>query len=102
MRVILLAGLALATAACGGGETEATDANMMSADNMLMDQNIMMDGNVMMDGNAMMGGNGSMDGSMNGMGAAGAANGAADAGTQNMMMKDAATNDPDTNLANGL
>ena len=101
MRVILLAGLALATAACGGGETEATDANMMSADNMLMDQNIMMDGDVMMDGNAMMGANGSMDGSMNTMGTMGA-NGAADANTQNMMMKDKATNDPDTNLANGL
>ena len=95
MRMILLAGLALATAACGGGETEATDANTMAADNMMMDANMMMDGNVMMDANA----------SMNGMTMGGntmGGNGAMDANTQNMMMKDAATNDPDTNLANGM
>jgi hypothetical protein len=29
-------------------------------------------------------------------------NGAMDANTQNMMMQDANTNDPDTNLANGM
>lgn len=91
MRMILLAGLALATAACGGGETEATDANTMAADNMMMDSNIMMDGNVMMDPNA----------SMNGAGAMGG-NTAMDANTQNMMAQDANTNDPDTNLANGM
>ena len=91
MRVIILAGLALATAACGGGETEATDANTMATDNMMMDANMMMDGNVMMDANA----------SMNGA-AMGGANGAMDANTQNMMAQDANTNAPDTNLANGL
>ena len=91
MRMILLAGLALATAACGGGETEATDANTMAADNMMMDANMMMDGNVMMDPNM----------SMNGA-AMGGTNGAIDATTQNMMAQDANTNDPDTNLANGM
>jgi hypothetical protein len=102
MRVILLAGLALATAACGGGETEATDANTMATDNMMMDSNMMMDGNMMMDANgAMMDANGSMTGgAMNGAGTMG--NGAMDANSQNMMMKDATTNDPDTNLANGM
>lgn len=85
MRAIILAGLALATAACGGGETEATDANTMGGVNM------MMDGNVMMDANA----------SMNGM-TTGGANGAMDANTQNMMMQDATSNDADTNLANGM
>jgi hypothetical protein len=95
MRVILLAGLALATAACGGGETEATDANTMATDNMMMDPNMMMDTNVMMDANGAMTG-----GAMNGAGTMG--NGAMDANTQNMMMKDATTNDPDTNLANGM
>ena len=98
MRMILLAGLALATTACGGGETEATDANTMATDNMMMDSNIMMDGNVMMDANgAMMDGNGAM----NGAGAMGA-NGSMDAATQNAMAQDATTNDPDTNLANGM
>jgi hypothetical protein len=98
MRMILLAGLALATAACGGGDREATDANTMATDNMMMDSNVMMDGNVMMDANgAMMDGTGAM----NGAGAMGG-NGAMDAGTQNAMMKDAQTNDPDTNLANGM
>jgi hypothetical protein len=95
MRVILLAGLALATAACGGGETEATDANTMATDNMMMDPNMMMDTNVMMDANGAMTG-----GAMNGAGTMG--NGAIDATTQNMIMKDATTNDPDTNLANGM
>jgi hypothetical protein len=100
MRMILLAGLALATAACGGGESESTDANTMATDaNMMMDSNMMMDGNVMMDANgAMMDANGAM----NSAGAMGGTNGSMDAATQNAMMKDAQTNDPDTNLANGM
>ena len=99
MRAIILAGLALATAACGGGESEAGDANTMATDNMMMDSNMMMDAN-----GAMMDANGAMmdaNGAMNGAGAMGA-NGSMDAGTQNAMMKDATTNDPDTNLANGM
>jgi hypothetical protein len=87
MRTIALAGLALALAACGGGEsgTAANDANAVAVDDMMMDQNLLLDANASMNG-------------MSGMDA----NGAVDANTQNMMMKDAATNDADTNLANGL
>jgi hypothetical protein len=97
MRSILLAGLALAVSACGGG-TEATDANA-AADNMMMDPNMMTDQNMMLDPNMSMNG---MD-TMNGMTGAGAGTGGAvDANTQNMMLKDATTNDPDTNLANGM
>jgi hypothetical protein len=91
--MILVAGAALALSACGGGNsTEANQANAMGADNMMLDQNMMMDGNASMgDMNAM----GNMGGDM-GM------NGAANSTTQNMMRQDAQTNDPDTNLANGL
>lgn len=85
MRTILLAGLALALSACGGGSDTAEDSNVLAGDNLLMDQNLMVDPNLSVDG-------------MNGMGA----NSAVDSNTQNMMQKDAATNDPDTNLANGL
>ena len=88
MRTIALAGLALALSACDGGEsgTAANDANMVAADDMMMDENLLLDANASMNGSA---------------GGAGA-NGSVDANTQNMMMKDATTNDADTNLANGL
>jgi hypothetical protein len=90
MRVLLLAaGAALTLSACGGGEQSETnnavavdanamgvDANMMAADNMMMDQNATMNG---------------ATGNM-----------AVDPATQNMMMNDMNTNDPDTNLANGM
>ena len=91
MRKIILAGTAaLALSACGGGGSEANDANAMASDNMMLDP--MSDPNMMMDANA-----------MNAMSNSGAgANGMMDANTQNMMMKDATTNDPDTNLANGM
>jgi hypothetical protein len=86
MRTILLAGVALALSACGGGgETAANDANAMMADNMLMDDNMMMDANSTMNG-------------VTGL----EANGSGNSATQNMMAVDAATNDADTNLANGL
>ena len=87
MRTILLAGVALALSACGGGgsETAANDANAMMADNMLMDENLMLDAN----------------GSLNGTTAVDA-NGSVNSSTRNLMEKDAVTNDPDTNLANGL
>ena len=97
MRMILLAGAALALAACGGGnDTAANDANALGNDNMMMDPN-MLDANSGMTGMDGMNGMNGMD-AMNGAGA----NGSVDAGTANMMAKDAATNDPDTNLANGL
>ena len=87
MRTILLAGVALALAACGSGgsETAANEANALSADNMLMDENLMLDPNASIDGATTLDANGSVN-----------------ASTQNLMEKDATTNDPDTNLANGL
>lgn len=85
MRMIALAGLALALAACGGGGEKADEANTLAADNMMMDENLMMDANASMNGMGGMDANASMNGS-----------------TENMMMQDAATNDADTNLANGL
>jgi len=94
MRTILLAGVALALSACGGGSdtaTEGGEANALTADNMMTDPNLMMDPNMSMDANASMNGMTGMD-----------ANATMDANTQNMMMKDATTNDPDTNLANGM
>jgi hypothetical protein len=86
MRIIALAGLALALSACGGNDSSSADeANALGADNLMMDDNLMLDAN------ASMNGAGGMD-----------ANASTNASTENMMQKDAATNDPDTNLANGL
>jgi hypothetical protein len=85
MRMIALAGLALALAACGGGGEKADEANTLAADNMMMGDNMMMDANASMNGMGGMDANASMNGS-----------------TENMMMQDAASNDADTNLANGL
>jgi hypothetical protein len=95
--LLLAAGAALTLAACGGGETQS---NEMAADNAMSDNMMMtndaaamngMDANMMMDANGTMGANGTMD-----------ANATMDANTHNAMMKDATTNDPDTNLANGM
>ena len=86
MRKLILAGVVLTLAACGGsGDTETNQANGMMVDNMMIDQNMMMDQNGSMNALPPMDGNGAMD-----------------ANTQNMMQQDATTNDPDTNLANGL
>ena len=86
MRTILLAGAALALSACGGGGDSADNgANTLATDNMLMDENLMMDANASMNGMGGMDANMSMNGT-----------------TENMMMQDAASNDADTNLANGL
>ena len=96
MRSILLAVTGLALSACGGGgEREGGDANAMATDNMAMDQNMMMDAN-MMDANM------TMDANMSGNAMGNMGGNAADANTQQMMKKDATTNDPDTNLANGM
>jgi hypothetical protein len=85
MRMILLAGVALALSACGSrDETTANDMNAITADNMLMDENLMLDPNASINGTTL------------------DANASANATTQNLMEKDAVTNDPDTNLANGL
>ncbi len=96
MRIFLLAGLALAVTACGGGNSSKANNSATSASNdMMMNQGMTMDANAMgpMSTNGMT--NTGMTGST-GM------NGAADANTQNMMAKDLKTNDPDTNLANGM
>ena len=84
------AGAALSLAACGGNRDEAVnaDANLMAADNMAtMDANMMAT-----DANMMATNMGGMDGNM-------ATNGMTEA---NMMANDMNTNDPDTNLANGM
>jgi hypothetical protein len=88
--ILLAAGAALTLAACGGGETQS---NEMAADNAMMNDMMMNDAAAMngMDANMMMDANGTMD-----------ANATMDANTHNAMMKDATTNDPDTNLANGM
>lgn len=85
MRIIALAGLALALSACGGNNGTSDDANALAADNPMVDDNLTLDAN------ASMNGAGGMD-----------ANASTNASTENLMRKDAATNDPDTNLANGL
>lgn len=90
MRIILTLGAALALAACGGSETESSEANL-AANDMMMDQNMAMD--PMMNGT----GNMAMDPMMNGT-----MNGAVDPATQNLIEQDMNTNSPDTNLANGL
>ena len=85
MRTIFLAGALLALSACGGDSDTASDANALAEDNMMMDPNLMADPNLSADATGNLG-----------------ANAAVDANTQNLMEKDAATNDADTNLANGL
>ncbi|HEU0100424.1 MAG TPA: hypothetical protein VFQ67_16820 [Allosphingosinicella sp.] len=86
MRMIALAGLALALSACGGGgDKSGDDANILNADDMMMNDAMLPDSNQSLNSAA------GID-----------ANGSVDAGTANMMAKDAVTNDADTNLANGL
>ena len=82
--MILIAGAALSLAACGGGG-ESDEANTLSADNMLVNDGAMMDPTMNGDMNAMTVGNETMD-----------------ANTQNAVEQDLNTNDPDTNLANGM
>ena len=87
MRSIFLAAACFAVAACSGGSESgnaSNDVNALTTDNMLMDQNMSLDSN-----GAAMGMN--MD-----------AGAAADSNTQNLLEKDATTNDRDTNLANGI
>lgn len=96
MRILILAaGAALTLSACGGNTAQndtaniSADANMMATDsNMMMDPNMSTDAN-MMGANTMGGG---MDGNM-------ATNGTTET---NMMQQDMNTNEPDTNIANGM
>jgi hypothetical protein len=83
--MIALASVALALSACGGNNDAASDANALATDNMLIDENLLLDANTSING------------------ATGTdANASVNASTENLMVKDATTNDPDTNLANGL
>ncbi|MEO7177331.1 MAG: hypothetical protein ABIW83_00665 [Allosphingosinicella sp.] len=84
--VALALALAFSLSACGGNKTNADEANALTADNMMLD-----DSNSMMDSNMAV--NQAMDAE---------ANGSVNASTANMMVKDAKTNDADTNLANGM
>ena len=82
--LILVAGAALAVSACsGGGQSEGNEVDTLAVNNLIVDENTAAGMN--------MGGEMNMD--MNATG---------DAATQNMMMNDMTTNDPDTNLANGM
>jgi hypothetical protein len=80
---ILAAGAALALTACGGTNNAADNAAMNdpAMNSMAVDNSMMADPAM----------NGGMDGNM-----------ATNATTENMMMNDMNTNDPDTNLANGM
>jgi len=94
MRIfILAAGAALTLSACGGGSTtENSEANMMAGDNMMVTDPNMMG----TDMNAGMGMDANMGGGMD-------ANMATNSATEsNMMAQDQNTNDPDSNLANGM
>jgi hypothetical protein len=81
---------ALTLAACGGGGDQA---NVAAGDNLAMDNMSATDPAAMnaVDANMMMDANMTTDANM-----------AVDANTQNAMMNDLKTNDPDTNLANGM
>jgi hypothetical protein len=80
---ILAAGAALALTACGGNNNAADNAAMNdpAMNSMAVDNSMTADPAM----------NGGMDGNM-----------ATNATTENMMMNDMNTNDPDTNLANGM
>ena len=81
--IFVIAGAALTLAACGGG-TETDEANTLAVDNMLLNDSTMTDPSLNGDMNAMTGAN------------------TMDATTENAIEQDLNTNDPDTNLANGL
>jgi len=89
MRAFFVIGATLALCACGGADGTADDANM-AADNMMIDQNMATD--PMMNADANMAMDPMMNGTTNGV----------DPATQNLIEQDLNTNDPDTNLANGL
>ena len=82
--ILLIGGAALALSACGSNN-DASDANTLAVDNMLVDDSAAA--------------NGMLEGDLN---AVGAENGTMDANTANAVAQDLNTNDPDTNLANGL
>lgn len=84
--LLIIAGAGLALSACSGGNNDAAnETDTLAVNNLIVDDgsaNMMMNGDM----NAMTGGD------MN----------AVDSDTQNAMKADLNTNDPDTNLANGI
>ena len=88
--VFLIAGAALTLSACGGGGNEG-EGNTLVANNLVVDGNADADAAANLDAN--------LDANL---GASATGNAAVDANTQNAMAKDLTTNEPDTNLANGL
>jgi hypothetical protein len=92
MRMILIAGAALAITACGGGGNKS---GTNTANGTMGTNGATTNGMMTPPPAAGVGTNGAM-------GAPAAPNGAMDSNTQNLMAKDARTNDPDTNLANGF
>jgi len=86
MQIAALAAALTLTACGGGGENQA---NQMAGENVAMDNLSASD--PAMNASGAVDANMSMDANM-----------AMDANTQNAMMNDLKTNDPDTNLANGM
>ena len=81
--LILVAGAALALSACSGGTTEQNEVDTLAGDNLVVDNSAA-----------------GMTGDMNALDAN--AMGGLDANTANAVATDMNTNDPDTNLANGM
>ena len=79
--IILIAGAALALSACGSNSSESTDANTLEVNTLSVDDGALANTD---------------------LNAVGTENGMIDANTANAMQQDLNTNDPDTNLANGL
>lgn len=84
--LLMIAGASLALSACGGGNADnANEVDTLAVNNLIVD-----------DGSANM----MMNGDMNAM--TGDSNMMMDSNTQNAIQQDMNTNDPDTNLANGI
>ena len=79
--IILIAGAALALSACGSNSSESTDANTLEVNTLVVDDGALANGD---------------------LNAVSTENGMIDANTANAVQQDLNTNDPDTNLANGL
>ena len=79
--IFLIAGAALALSACGSNSSESTDANTLEVNTLVVDDGALANGD---------------------LNAVGTENGMISANTANAVQQDLNTNDPDTNLANGL
>ena len=79
--IFLIAGAALALSACGSNNSESTEANTLEVNTLVVDDGALANGD---------------------LNAVGTENGMIDANTANAVQQDLNTNDPDTNLSNGL